>query len=153
MKMTLERAVSAAQIMTRLNGIRMKSSATARKIFTLTEELKPNFDFYANEEKKLIEELGGAISEDGTILFADQKEGIQKLKAGREELLKTYDGLEGEALKEAVKNSQWKQGSMTFTTSASGRVIVCLQNNRAYDAKNPQNSAFYLDDIEIFEQR
>ena len=89
MKMPLERAVSAAQIMTRLNGIRMKSSATARKIFTLTEELKPNFDFYANEEKKLIEELGGAISEDGTILFADQKEGIQKLKAGREELLKT----------------------------------------------------------------
>lgn len=89
MKMTLERAVSAAQIMNRLNGIRMKSSATARKIFTLTEELKPNFDFYANEEKKLIEELGGAVSDDGTILFADQKEGIQKLKAGREELLKT----------------------------------------------------------------
>jgi hypothetical protein len=89
MKMTLERAVSAAQIMTRLNGIRMKSSATARKIFTLVEMLKPNFEFYANEEKKLIEELGGAISEDGTILFADQKEGIQKLKAGREELLKT----------------------------------------------------------------
>ena len=89
MKMTLERAVSAAQIMTRLNGIRMKSSATARKIFTLVEMLKPNFEFYANEEKKLIEELGGAISEDGTILFADQKDGIQKLKAGREELLKT----------------------------------------------------------------
>ena len=89
MKMTLERAVSAAQIMTRLNGIRMKSSATARKIFTLTEELKPNFDFYANEEKKLIEELGGAVSENGTILFSNQEEGIQKLKAGREELLKT----------------------------------------------------------------
>jgi hypothetical protein len=89
MKMTLERAVSAAQIMNRLNGIRMKSSATARKIFTLTEELKPNFDFYANEEKKLIEELGGAVSENGTILFSNQEEGIQKLKAGREELLKT----------------------------------------------------------------
>jgi len=89
MKTTLERAVSAAQIMNRLNGIRMKSSATARKIFTLAEELKKNFDFYANEERKLIEELGGAIGEDGTILFDDQKEGIRKLKAGREELLKT----------------------------------------------------------------
>ena len=89
MKTTLERAVSAAQIMNRLNGIRMKSSATARKIFALTEELKPNFDFYANEEKKLIEELGGAVSENGTILFSNQEEGIQKLKAGREELLKT----------------------------------------------------------------
>lgn len=89
MKMTLERAVSAAQIMNRLNGIRMKSSATARKIFTLTEELKPNLDFYINEERKLIEELGGAVSENGTILFSNQEEGIQKLKAGREELLKT----------------------------------------------------------------
>jgi hypothetical protein len=89
MKTTLERAVSAAQIMNRLNGIRMKSSATARKIFMLTELLKPNFDFYANEEKKLIEELGGAVSENGTILFSNQEEGIQKLKAGREELLKT----------------------------------------------------------------
>jgi hypothetical protein len=89
MKTTLERAVSAAQIMNRLNGIRMKSSATARKIFTLTEELKPNLDFYINEERKLIEELGGAVSENGTILFSNQEEGIQKLKAGREELLKT----------------------------------------------------------------
>ena len=42
---------------------------------------------------------------------------------------------------------------MTFTTPASGRVIVCLQNNLAYDANNPANCAFYLDDIEIFEQR
>lgn len=89
MKTTLERAVSAAQIMNRLNGIRMKSSATARKIFALTEELKPNLDFYINEERKLIEELGGAVSENGTILFPNQEEGIQKLKAGREELLKT----------------------------------------------------------------
>lgn len=89
MKTTLERAVSAAQIMNRLNGIRMKSSATARKIFALTEELKPNLDFYINEERKLIEELGGAVSENGTILFSNQEEGIQKLKAGREELLKT----------------------------------------------------------------
>ena len=71
----------------------------------------------------------------------------------RDEILKSYKDLEGEELRDAVKNSEWLQGSMTFTTPASGRVIVCLQNNRAYDAKNPQNSAFYLDDIEIFELR
>ena len=67
--------------------------------------------------------------------------------------LKNYKDLEGEALKDAVKNSEWLQGSMTFTTPASGRVIVCLQNNLAYDANNPANCAFYLDDIEIFELR
>ena len=53
----------------------------------------------------------------------------------------------------AIESGEWTQGSMTFTTPASGRVIVCLQNNREYDANNPLNSAFYLDDIEIFEQR
>ena len=42
----------------------------------------------------------------------------------RDALLEVYDGLEGEELKNAVQNSQWLQGSMTFTTSASGRVIT-----------------------------
>ena len=42
---------------------------------------------------------------------------------------------------------------MTFTTPATGRVIICLQNNRLYDENNPENSAFYLDDIELFELR
>lgn len=89
MKMTLERAVSAAQIVARLNAVRMNSSATARKLFSLKKLLEPNYEFYAEEEKKLIEDLGGAVSDDGTILFADQKEGLKQLKAGREELLKT----------------------------------------------------------------
>jgi hypothetical protein len=89
MTMTLERAVSAAQIVARLNAVRMNSSATARKLFSLKKLLEPNYEFYAEEEKKLIEDLGGAVSDDGTILFSDQKEGLKQLKAGREELLKT----------------------------------------------------------------
>jgi hypothetical protein len=65
----------------------MKSSATARKIFTLKKLLEPNFEFYADEEKKLVEELGGTIKDDGAILFPDQQEGLKKLAEGRKELL------------------------------------------------------------------
>ena len=87
MKTTLKTAVNAAQIVSRLNGIRMKSSTTARKLFNLKKLLEPNFEFYAAEEKKLIEELGGTVSSDGAILFADQEAGMDKLEEGRRELL------------------------------------------------------------------
>ena len=87
MKTTLERAVTAAQIIARLNSIRMKSSATARKLFELKKLLEPNFEFYAEEERKLIDELGGAVADDGAILFAgDQAEGLKRLAEGRKEL-------------------------------------------------------------------
>ena len=87
MKMKLERAVNAAQIAARLNSVRMKSSATARKLYNLKKLLEPAFEFYAQEEKKRIEELGGAIQDDGTILFQDQEAGLKKLSEERAELL------------------------------------------------------------------
>ena len=87
MKMKLERAVSAAQIAARLNSVRMRSSATARKLFSLKKLLEPAFEYYSQEEKKRIEELGGAIQEDGTILFPDQEAGLKKLREERAELL------------------------------------------------------------------
>ena len=65
----------------------MKSSTTARKLFNLKKLLEPNFEFYAEEEKKLIDALGGTVAEDGSILFADQQEGLTKLQEGRKELL------------------------------------------------------------------
>ena len=86
MKCTLGQAVDAAQVVARLNGIRMKSTATARKLFSLKKLLEPNFEFYVEEEKKLIEELGGSVREDGVILFDDQQDGIRKLSDGRQEL-------------------------------------------------------------------
>lgn len=89
MKIKLETAVKAAQVVARLNAIRMKSPATARKLFSLKKLLEPNFEFYANEEQKMIDDLGGAVAEDGSILFADQPAGIQKLSEGRKELLET----------------------------------------------------------------
>jgi len=87
MKTTLDKAVGAAQIVARLNAVRMKSTATARKLFSLKKLLEPNFEFYAEEEKKLVDELGGTITGDGTIIFPDQQEGIRKLTEGRKELL------------------------------------------------------------------
>ena len=87
MKTTLGRAVSAAQIIARLNGIRMKNTGTARKLFTLKKLLENSFEFYAEEEKKLIEEIGGQVMPDGTIIFPDQKEGARRLQEGRAELL------------------------------------------------------------------
>ena len=89
MKIKLEKAVNAMQVVTRLNAIRMKSPATARKLFSLKKLLEPNFEFYVEEEQKLIEELGGTVTEDGAILFPDQEEGMKKLKAGRKELFDT----------------------------------------------------------------
>ena len=87
MKTTLDKAVGAAQIVTRLNGIRMKSTATARKLFSLKKLLQESLEFYIEEEKKLIEEIGGAIQPDGTIIFQNQDEGMKQLTEGRQKLL------------------------------------------------------------------
>lgn len=89
MKIKLEKAVNAMQVVTRLNAIRMKSPATARKLFSLKKLLEPNFEFYVEEEQKLIEELGGTVANDGAILFPDQDDGMKKLTAGRKELFAT----------------------------------------------------------------
>ena len=89
MKTTLGNAIGAAQIVTRLNAVRMKSSATARKLFILKKLLEPNFEFYAEEERKLIADLGGTVTEDGAILFPDQENGLKQLADGRRELLAT----------------------------------------------------------------
>ena len=87
MKTTLENAITAMRVITRLNAVRTKSTATARKLFGLKKLLEPNFEFYAEEEKKLIEELGGTVTEDGAILCPEQEKGLQELSRGRQELL------------------------------------------------------------------
>lgn len=89
MKTKLDRAVKAAQIVARLNAIRTKMPSTARKIFGLKKLLQENFEFYAAEESKLIDALGGNVAEDGTIIFHDQKEGMRQLTEGRRDLLET----------------------------------------------------------------
>lgn len=89
MKTTMGKVINAAAVITRLNVVRMKNTATARKLFSLKKLIQPEFEFYAEEEKKLIDELGGTVTEDGAILFADQEEGLRKLAEGRKELQAT----------------------------------------------------------------
>ena len=38
-------------------------------------------------ERKLIEDLGGTVTEDGAILFQNQEKGLAELSKGRQELL------------------------------------------------------------------
>ena len=89
MEIKLDTAVRAAQIVARLNTIRTKTPGTARKIFGLKKLLEANFEFYAEEESKLIASLGGRVAEDGSILFADQDKGMRGLSDGRRQLLDT----------------------------------------------------------------
>ena len=89
MKTTLQKSIEAFQLINNLNSIRMKSTATSRKLFGLKTLLKPNFEFYMEEEQKLVEELGGKITEDGKIVFSNQEEDTKKFLEGREELNKT----------------------------------------------------------------
>jgi hypothetical protein len=89
MKTTLQKSIEAYKLINNLNSVRMKSTATSRKLFGLKTLLKPNFEFYMEEEQKLVDDLGGKITEDGKIIFADQEEGTKKFLEGREELNKT----------------------------------------------------------------
>lgn len=90
MTTTLKKTLDAFFLLNSLNSVRMKSTATSRKLFSLKALTKPAFEFYQEEEKKIIEDLGGTIAEDGTIIFAEnQEENFKKLAEGRSELYKS----------------------------------------------------------------
>lgn len=89
MKTTLKKTLDAFYLLNSLNSVRMKSTATSRKLFGLKVLVKPAFEFYQEEERKIIADLGGKIAEDNTIIFADEKEGFKKLAEGRTELMES----------------------------------------------------------------
>lgn len=89
MKTTLKKTLDAFYLLNSLNSVRMKSTATSRKLFGLKALVKPAFEFYQEEERKIIADLGGKIAEDNTIIFADEKEGFKKLNEARMELWKS----------------------------------------------------------------
>ena len=89
MKTTLKKTLDAFYLLNSLNSVRMKSTATSRKLFGLKALVRPAFEFYQEEEKKIIADLGGKIAEDHTIIFADEKEGFKKLAEGRTELMES----------------------------------------------------------------
>ena len=89
MKTTLKKTLDAFYLLNSLNSVRMKSTATSRKLFGLKALVKPAFEFYQEEERKIIADLGGKIAEDNTIIFADENEGFKKLNEARMELWKS----------------------------------------------------------------
>ena len=90
MTTTLKKALDAFYLLNSLNSFRMKSTATSRKLFGLKVLAKPAFEFYQEEEKKIIADLGGTVAEDGTIIFSEnQEEKFKKLADGRTELFKS----------------------------------------------------------------
>ena len=68
------------EIFTKEDGSRDISSIYAERFVAIR---------HMEEEQKLVEDLGGKITEDGKIIFADQEEGTKKFLEGREELNKT----------------------------------------------------------------
>ena len=86
MKATFEQIVETMAGLNKVSDIR-RAPATSRKLFQLRVTLGNSFDFYSEEEQKLIADLGGQVDASGLILFADpakKKEYAEK----RKELMK-----------------------------------------------------------------
>jgi len=85
MKTTQQKTLNA---FTALNRIRNKvRGSDALALFHLKNQLKENFDFFAEEQIRMAEEHKGIIAENGMILIADQEE-KRKFDMEMAELLK-----------------------------------------------------------------
>ena len=135
----------------------MWTETNTMSCWTYNLELQPNTTYTLSYWYKVIAHGGFSFTvrdpETPSVNLVWTQPGQQLPAEKLEEVLEPYEGLEGDALREAVKNSEWLQGTMTFTTPATGRVIICLQNNRLFDENEPANTAFYLDDLQLFELR
>ena len=86
MKTTQQKTITA---FTTLNRIRKKvKGKDALDLFHLKNQLKEYFDFFGEEQARMVEENGGIITETGIIAIAD-KEKKQKFDKEIGELLKT----------------------------------------------------------------
>ena len=65
MKTTLKKTLDAFYLLNSLNSVRMKSTATSRKLFGLKALVKPAFEFYQEEERKIIADLPAAMDKYG----------------------------------------------------------------------------------------
>ena len=72
MKTTQQKAVVAFTTITSM-GQKPMNSLTAYKFFKLKKALKDAVDFQAEEEMKIINELGGSVTETGEIKLEDDK--------------------------------------------------------------------------------
>ena len=71
MKTTHKKALEAYLTITQMGNIR-RAQATSLKLFRLKKLLQPAFEFVGEEEKKLIDEFGGTVTETGQVLFEDK---------------------------------------------------------------------------------
>ena len=89
MKTTYLKILEAYQLVMRMRGTRMRMNVS-RGLFDLKRLLQPHFEFYAEEEEKIISSYGGKVAEDGTgtILIDDPEKKAQCTKE-RMELMQT----------------------------------------------------------------
>ena len=82
----LKKALDAYYLLNELSNVRMKSTATSRKLFNLKSMMKPVLEFCNEEEVKLVNDIGGRIMDNGTIVFDDPNEGAKRFTEERAEL-------------------------------------------------------------------
>ena len=86
MKTTHRDVINAYLSISRI-GAERNLPAAQLKLFHLKKKLQPAFEFYTEEEKKLIDELKGTVADNGMVIFADEKEGQKKFTEEKQKLL------------------------------------------------------------------
>ena len=83
MKTTQEKAVNAFGTLNRMSQKSM-NSFTAYKLFKLKKALQDPVDFQVEQEKKMVAELGGTVTETGQVVL--DAENMRKFNEQRKEL-------------------------------------------------------------------
>jgi hypothetical protein len=85
MKTTYGEITEAMRGLMKIADIR-RAPATSRKLFRLRMAINPAFEFYADEQNKLIEECGGTVAVSGMVSFAN-KDGKTDYEKRNKELM------------------------------------------------------------------
>ena len=94
MKLKQRQAVSAFTSLVTIARKPMPSFA-AYKLFRLKKKLKDVIDFQTEQEQKIVDELGGTVAENGTVLF-DDKSKYPEFAAKQKELDEMECEIEGD---------------------------------------------------------
>jgi len=93
MKTTYEQIIETIKGINKISDIR-RAPATSRKLFLLKKALNPAFEFFSEEETKLITELGGTVDTTTSIVtFPDVKKRAE-YQTRRQELLDMEEDVE-----------------------------------------------------------
>lgn len=92
MKTTHRKAVEAYMALCQMGDIR-RAPATQIKLFKLKKLLQPSFEFFSEEEKKLVDAFGGTIDPMGRVMFEDKSRNTEYTNE-RKQLLDLECGLE-----------------------------------------------------------